>query len=75
MYPVGAPQPISEASIGDGRPEPTNEAYAVAKLATASLAATYRKQFGADYVTVDPDQPLRPRRQFRSDDEPCRARH
>jgi GDP-L-fucose synthase len=54
MYPVGAPQPISEASIGDGRPEPTNEAYAVAKLATASLAATYRKQFGADYVTVIP---------------------
>lgn len=54
MYPVGAPQPISEASMGDGRPEPTNEAYAVAKLATASLAATYRKQFGADYVTVIP---------------------
>ncbi|WP_428675448.1 GDP-L-fucose synthase family protein [Reyranella sp.] len=54
MYPVGASQPISEASIGDGRPEPTNEAYAVAKLATASLAASYRKQFGADYVTVIP---------------------
>jgi GDP-L-fucose synthase len=54
MYPVGAPQPINENSIGDGRPEPTNEAYAVAKLATASLAATYRKQYGADYVTVIP---------------------
>ena len=54
MYPVGAPQPIAEASIGDGRPEPTNEAYAVAKLATASLAATYRKQYGADYITVIP---------------------
>jgi GDP-L-fucose synthase len=54
MYPVGAPQPIAEASIGDGRPEPTNEAYAVAKLATASLAATYRKQYGDDYITVIP---------------------
>ena len=54
MYPVGAPQPIAEASIGEGRPEPTNEAYAVAKLATASLAGAYRKQFGADYVTVIP---------------------
>ena len=54
MYPVGAPQPIAEKSIGDGRPEPTNEAYAVAKLATASLAATYRKQYGDDYVTVIP---------------------
>jgi GDP-L-fucose synthase len=54
MYPVGAPQPIAEKSIGDGRPEPTNEAYAVAKLATASLAGTYRKQYGADYITVIP---------------------
>src|SRR4051812_28743837 len=54
MYPVGAPQPIAEASIGDGRPEPTNEAYAAAKLATASLAGAYRKQFGADYVTAIP---------------------
>jgi GDP-L-fucose synthase len=54
MYPVGAAQPIAESSIGDGRPEPTNEAYAVAKLATASLAATYRKQYGDDYVTVIP---------------------
>jgi GDP-L-fucose synthase len=54
MYPVGAPQPIAEASVGKGPPEPTNEAYAVAKLATASLAGTYRKQYGADYVTVIP---------------------
>src|SRR3954468_3927803 len=54
MYPVGAAQPIAEASLGDGRPEPTNEAYAVAKLATARLAATYRKQYGTDYVTVIP---------------------
>jgi GDP-L-fucose synthase len=54
MYPVGASQPIAEASVGKGPPEPTNEAYAVAKLATASLAGTYRKQYGADYVTVIP---------------------
>jgi len=54
MYPVGAPQPIAEASVGKGPPEPTNEAYAVAKLATASLAGTYRKQYGVDYVTVIP---------------------
>ena len=54
MYPVAAPQPICEASLMTGRPEPTNEAYAMAKIATASLAATYRKQYGADYVTVIP---------------------
>src|SRR3954466_14148707 len=52
MYPVDAPQPIAETSVGHGRPEPTNEAYAVAKLATASLAGSYRKQFGDDYVTA-----------------------
>jgi GDP-L-fucose synthase len=54
MYPVGAAQPIAESSIGDGRPEPTNEAYAAAKLATASLVGAYRKQFGVDYVTAIP---------------------
>jgi GDP-L-fucose synthase len=54
MYPVGAPQPYAEKYVGDGRPEPTNEAYAVAKLATASLATSYRKQFGDDYVTAIP---------------------
>ena len=54
MYPVGAPQPIAEASMMTGRPEPTNEAYAMAKIATASLAATYRRQYGNDYVTVIP---------------------
>jgi GDP-L-fucose synthase len=54
MYPVDAPQPIAETSVGHGRPEPTNEAYAVAKLATASLAGSYRKQFGDDYVTAIP---------------------
>ena len=54
MYPVDAPQPIAEKSVGDGKPEPTNEAYAVAKLATASLAGSYRKQFGDDYITAIP---------------------
>ena len=54
MYPLGAPQPYAETSVGKGSPEPTNEAYAIAKLATASLAASYRKQFGDDYTTVIP---------------------
>jgi GDP-L-fucose synthase len=54
MYPVGAPQPIAEASLGAGPPEPTNAAYAMAKLATASMASTYRAQHGVDYITVIP---------------------
>lgn len=54
MYPVGAPQPIAEASLGAGPPEPTNAAYAMAKLATAGMASTYRAQHGVDYITVIP---------------------
>lgn len=54
MYPVGAPQPIAEASLGAGPPEPTNAAYAMAKLATAALASTFRAQYGVDYVTAIP---------------------
>jgi GDP-L-fucose synthase len=54
MYPVGAPQPIAEASLGAGPPEPTNAAYAMAKLATAGMASTYRAQYGVDYITGIP---------------------
>jgi len=54
MYPREAAQPISEASLHTGPLEPTNEAYAVAKIAAASLTAAYRKQYGADYVTAVP---------------------
>lgn len=54
MYPVGAPQPITEASLGAGPPEPTNAAYAMAKLATAGMVSTYRAQHGVDYITVIP---------------------
>ena len=54
MYPVGAPQPIAEVSLGTGPPEPTNAAYAMAKLATAGMASTYRAQYGVDYITVIP---------------------
>ena len=54
MYPREAPQPIGEASLMTGPLEPTNEAYAIAKIATAGMASMYRRQFGMDYVTVVP---------------------
>jgi GDP-L-fucose synthase len=54
MYPVAAPQPVSEASLMTGPPEPTNEAYAMAKIATAALVTSYRKQFGSDYISIIP---------------------
>lgn len=54
MYPVDAAQPIAEASLGCGPPEPTNAAYAMAKLATAAMASSFRAQYGVDYFTVIP---------------------
>jgi GDP-L-fucose synthase len=54
MYPVGAAQPISEASLGTGLPERTNAGYASAKLATADMASAYRAQYGVDYITAIP---------------------
>lgn len=54
MYPREAMQPVVESSLLNGAPEPTNEAYAVAKIAVAKLVASYRAQFGADFVTAVP---------------------
>jgi GDP-L-fucose synthase len=54
MYPVAAPQPIAESSLMTGRSEVTNEGYATAKIATANMASAYRKQYGADYITIVP---------------------
>jgi GDP-L-fucose synthase len=54
MYPREAMQPVVESSLLNGAPEPTNEAYAVAKIAVAKLVASYRAQFGTDFVTAVP---------------------
>lgn len=54
IYPKLAEQPISEGSLMTGPLEPTNEAYAVAKIAGAKLCSAYRKQYGLDYRTVLP---------------------
>jgi GDP-L-fucose synthase len=54
MYPVAVSQPMAESSLMTGPPEPTNAAYAMAKLATAALAGSYREQYGVDYVTAIP---------------------
>ena len=54
MYPREAAQPIAETSMLTGPLEPTNEAYAIAKIAIAGLARMHRRQFDEDYVTVVP---------------------
>lgn len=54
IYPKLAPQPIREDSLLTGPLEPTNEWYAVAKIAGIKLAQAYRKQHGADFISAMP---------------------
>ena len=54
IYPKLAPQPIEESSLLTGPLEPTNEWYAIAKIAGIKLAQAYRRQFGRDYVSAMP---------------------
>lgn len=54
IYPKGADQPISEKAMLSGALEPTNEGYAIAKIAGMKLCAMYRRQYGRDYVAAMP---------------------
>jgi len=54
IYPKLAPQPISEDSLLTGALEPTNEWYAIAKIAGLKLCDAYREQFGDDFISAMP---------------------
>lgn len=54
IYPRHAPQPIDEARLLTGALEPTNEAYAVAKIAGIKLCRSYRQQYGANFISAMP---------------------
>lgn len=54
IYPKFAPQPIKEDALLTGALEPTNEWYAIAKIAGIKLCQSYRKQFGRRYISVMP---------------------
>jgi GDP-L-fucose synthase len=54
IYPKFATQPINESSLLTGALEPTNEPYAVAKIAGIKLCESYNKQYGTDYRSVMP---------------------
>jgi GDP-L-fucose synthase len=54
IYPKFAPQPIREDSLLTGPLEPTNEWYAIAKIAGIKLCQAYRKQYGRRYISVMP---------------------
>ncbi|WP_374940418.1 GDP-L-fucose synthase family protein [Mesorhizobium sp. INR15] len=54
IYPKLAAQPISEDALLTGPLEPTNEWYAIAKIAGLKLCQAYRRQYGVDYISAMP---------------------
>jgi len=54
IYPRAAPQPMAEEALLTGPLEPTNEWYAIAKIAGIKLAQAYRKQHGCDFISAMP---------------------
>ena len=54
IYPKMAPQPLREDSLLTGVLEPTNQPYAIAKIAGIEMCAAYRAQYGSDFISVMP---------------------
>jgi GDP-L-fucose synthase len=54
VYPKHAPQPIPETALLSGPLEPTNEAYAIAKIAGIKLCQAYAREYGANFVSAMP---------------------
>ena len=54
IYPKMAEQPIKEESLLTGELEPTNDAYAIAKIAGIKMCQAYNKQYGTNYISVMP---------------------
>jgi GDP-L-fucose synthase len=54
IYPKLAPQPLEEDALLTGPLEPTNEPYAIAKIAGIKLCETYRHQYGANFISAMP---------------------
>ncbi len=54
IYPRNAPQPMREEALLTGSLEPTNEWYALAKIAGIKLCEAYRRQYGCDFISIMP---------------------
>lgn len=54
IYPKHAPQPLREDALLTGPLEPTNEPYAIAKIAGIKMCESYRQQYGDDFISVMP---------------------
>ncbi|MFP6712770.1 MAG: GDP-L-fucose synthase [Rhodospirillales bacterium] len=55
IYPREATQPMAEEALLSGPLEPTNEWYAIAKIAGIKMCEAYRKQYGCDYISAQPN--------------------
>ena len=64
IYPKYAKQPIQESELLNGYLEPTNEPYAIAKIAGLKLVEAYRKQFGRNWISAMPTNLYGPRDNF-----------
>lgn len=64
IYPKFAPQPIIESALLTGELEPTNESYAIAKIAGLKLVEAYRRQFGHHWISAMPTNLYGPRDKF-----------
>jgi GDP-L-fucose synthase len=64
IYPKFAPQPIHESALLTGELEPTNEPYAIAKIAGLKLVEAYRRQFGHSWISIMPTNLFGPRDNF-----------
>ncbi|PWK59638.1 GDP-L-fucose synthase [Roseicyclus mahoneyensis] len=67
IYPRMAPQPMAEAALLTGTLEPTNEPYAIAKIAGIKLCESYNRQHGTDYRSVMPTNLYGPGDNFHPD--------
>ncbi|MDG5814684.1 GDP-L-fucose synthase [Chitinispirillales bacterium ANBcel5] len=54
IYPKFAPQPMKEEHLLTGQLEPTNQAYALAKIAGITMCQSYNKQYGTNFISVMP---------------------
>ena len=67
IYPKEAPQPITEEALLTGPLEPTNEWYAIAKIAGIKLCQAYRRQYGCDFISAMPSNLYGPGDNFDQD--------
>ena len=71
IYPRDAAQPMREDALLTGPSEPTNEPYAIAKIAGIKLCESYNRQYGVDYRSVMPTNLYGPGDNFHPENSPC----